>query len=138
MGPSLILLSAVGFGSMALCAKLAFADGMNTASVLALRFVIASALLGSLIALRRSRLPRGRTLGTFFAMGIIYAAMAGAYFSALHYASSAAAALHVDRIRTAETPALGPCSVGLAMVSAGALQGSRLGLVLALRRHERF
>ena len=84
----LILLSALGFGAMALFAKLAYASGVSPAMLLALRFGLAVAMLAPVVFLRRLRLPRGRALLGFAFMGLLYTAQSQAYFTALLHASS--------------------------------------------------
>lgn len=148
MGTLLVLFSAAGFGSMALFAKIAYADGVDTASLLALRFVIAAALLGGLAFVRGACFPRGRVLANCMLMGVAYATMAWAYFSALHYASSAtvamvlyvypilvavaAATLGIDRFGLPESLSLAFSTAGLSLVLGGTMQGSSSGLLLAL------
>lgn len=148
-GISWVVLSACGFGSMALFARIAYADGVNTTSLLAWRFMLASLLLGGLIALRRPALPRGRDLAGFIGLGVLFAAMAWAYFAALHYTSSGMVALMVytypiivavlgalfglDRFGAAEGGALIACSLGLSLLLGHALSAGRpLGVMLAL------
>ncbi|WCM23149.1 DMT family transporter [Paraburkholderia bryophila] len=93
LGSIFVAASAVGFGSMALCANIAYGDGMNTYSVLALRFLIGAAVLG-LFALFRGFILPGRTaLLVCMVMGISYATMAWSYFTALHYIASSTVAL---------------------------------------------
>lgn len=133
---------------MALFAKISYADGVDTASLLALRFVIAAVLLGGLAFARGARFPQGRVLATYMLMGVAYATMAWAYFSALHYASSAtvamvlyvypilvavaAAALRIDRFGLPESLSLAFSSAGLCLVLGGSMQGSSAGFLLAL------
>lgn len=133
---------------MALFAKIAYADGVDTASLLALRFVIAAVLLGGLAFARGASFPQGRVLTNYMLMGVAYATMAWAYFSALHYASSAtvamvlyvypilvavaAAALRIDHFGLPEGLALAFSSAGLSLVLGGTMQGSSAGFLLAL------
>lgn len=148
-GMAWIILSALGYGSMALFARLAYADGVSTTSLLALRFTIASLVLGVWVLSRRIALPRGRDLVGFIGLGILFASMAWAYFAALHYASSGLVALLVyvypvlvaalgamfglDRFGKAESYALMTCSVGLVLLLGHALHaGHPLGIVLSL------
>ena len=93
MGALFVLISAIGFGSMALFANMAYADGVDTFSLLTLRFVIAASLLGALAVVRGARFPRGRALRSYAGMGVVYTAMAWGYFGALHHAPSATVAL---------------------------------------------
>src|ERR671932_117232 len=50
MGPALCLLSAACFGAMAVFGKLAYQAGVTPSGLLLLRFVLAAALLGALLA----------------------------------------------------------------------------------------
>lgn len=148
-GMAWIILSAMGYGSMALFAHMAYAEGVSTTSLLALRFVIASAVLGIWVFGRRIGLPRGRDLAGYIGLGVLFASMAWAYFAALHYASSGLVALLVyvypvlvaglgalfglDRFGKAEGYALIACSAGLVLLLGRALHaGHPLGVVLAL------
>jgi drug/metabolite transporter (DMT)-like permease len=85
---ALVLLSAIGFGSIALFAKLAYADGVSPSMLLAWRFLLAVAFLAPLVWFRRLALPRGRMLAGFVLMGALYTAQSQCYFTALMHASS--------------------------------------------------
>lgn len=85
---ALVLLSALGFGSIALFAKIAYAAGVSPSMLLALRFVLAVGLLAPVVWLKRLPLPRGRTLAGFALMGALYTAQSQCYFTALMHASS--------------------------------------------------
>jgi len=90
-GTLLILVSAVGFGTMAIFTKVAYAAGANVATTLLLRFLIASAVLwGGIAATRRSWAPlSGRALAACAGLGAVgYAAQSLTYFSALRYISA--------------------------------------------------
>ncbi|KTT14469.1 EamA family transporter [Pseudacidovorax intermedius] len=148
MGALLVLLSALGFGAMALFAHVLYAQGMDTHSLLTLRFALAAVLLGGLAWARGARFPAGRALADAMLMGLAYALMAWTYFSALRHASSAtvalllyvypvlvavaAAALRLDRFGAAEALCLGLASAGLCLVLGGAIAGTATGLLLAL------
>lgn len=84
----LVLLSAVGFGSIALFASAAYASGVTPTTLLALRFVLAALMLAPMVWLKRLRLPRGRNLAGYIVMGLLYTAQSQCYFNALLYASS--------------------------------------------------
>lgn len=147
MGALFVLISAIGFGSMALFANMAYADGVDTFSLLTLRFVIAASLLGALAVVRGARFPRGRALRSYAGMGVVYTAMAWGYFGALHHAPSAtvalvlyvypilvalaAFALRLDRFGWPEAGTLVLSSLGLYLVLGGSTQGSGTGLLLA-------
>lgn len=88
-----VLLSTLGFGSMALFAKFAYAAGVTPTLLLALRFTLAVAILAPLVWIKRIPLPRGRALGGFALMGALYTAQSQSYFTALMYASTGLVAL---------------------------------------------
>jgi drug/metabolite transporter (DMT)-like permease len=99
-GVALCLVSACGFGLMAIFAKQAYAAGLGVTALLAARFVLAAGLLWPLVALRGRRSVRGdcgapggagvrptrRVVLAGLALGAIgYAAQAGLFFSALRH-----------------------------------------------------
>ena len=148
MGYLLVLVSVTCFGAMALLARIAYAAGVDTYSLLALRFLIATAVMLGIVWLGRpARFPRGTALRRYILMGSVYAAMAWAYFDALHYAASAtvalvlyaapilvaliAAALRIDRFGLAELLALAISTTGLVLGLGGTLQGSLTGFAIA-------
>lgn len=89
-----IALSAVGFGAMAIFAKLAYRDGVSLSTMLFLRFAIAGVLLAAWGVLRDMRWPRGRNLWWLVGMGGIgYVGQSFSYFAALQYASAGLVAL---------------------------------------------
>jgi drug/metabolite transporter (DMT)-like permease len=85
VGPLFCVLSAAGFGAMAIFGKLAYDAGVEVGALLLIRFAIASIVL-LVIAHARGALrgPSRRGIVVGFAMGAIgYAAQSGLYFSAL-------------------------------------------------------
>ncbi|MEW6165941.1 MAG: DMT family transporter [Pseudomonadota bacterium] len=89
-----VALSAVGFGAMAIFAKLAYRDGVSLSTMLFLRFAIAGALLAAWGAWRGMRWPRGRDLLWLAAMGGVgYVGQSFSFFAALQYASAGLVAL---------------------------------------------
>ena len=97
-GVALCLLSACGFGLMAIFAKEAYAAGLGVTTLLAARFVLAAALLWAIVALRARRpaatagvaarrtRPGRRVILAGLGLGAIgYAAQAGLFFSALRH-----------------------------------------------------
>ncbi|HZW14589.1 MAG TPA: DMT family transporter [Noviherbaspirillum sp.] len=145
---ALVLLSALGFGSMAIFAKIAYAAGITPTMLLALRFALAVAILAPVVWLRRLPLPRGRALAGFVLMGALYTAQSQCYFTALMHASSGLVGLllyvypilvtlmavafgweKLDR-RTLQLLAL--AVVGMAITLGDNLQGQPLGIVLGL------
>jgi drug/metabolite transporter (DMT)-like permease len=93
-GVAWVAFSAVGFGAMAIFAKLAYGDGVGLATMLFLRFAIAGVLLAAWGMAQGMRWPRGRNLLWLVAMGGIgYVGQSFSYFSALQYASAGLVAL---------------------------------------------
>lgn len=89
-----IVLSSVGFGAMAIFAKLAYRDGVSLSTMLFLRFAIAGVLLAGWSMMRGVRWPRGRTLLWLVGMGGLgYVGQSFSYFAALQYASAGLVAL---------------------------------------------
>jgi drug/metabolite transporter (DMT)-like permease len=93
-GIACVVLSAVAFGAMAIMARFAFAAGVDTATLLALRFAIAAFVLLALLRARGMTVPRGSTLGVLVALGALgYGGQAACYFTALRLAPAGLAAL---------------------------------------------
>jgi drug/metabolite transporter (DMT)-like permease len=144
----LVLLSALGFGSIAFFAKVAYASGTSPSALLALRFALAVMMLAPVVWFKRLPLPRGASLAGYVLMGILYTAQAQSYFNALLYASSGLVALllyiypvlvtmlaiflgweKADR-RSLVLTAL--ACLGLAITLGGKLQGQPAGIVLGI------
>ena len=90
----LILVSAASFGAMPIFARFAYASGVDTVTLLFLRFAMATAMMAAMLALRRCPLPRGRALLGLVAMGALgYVGQAMCYFTALTLASAGMVAL---------------------------------------------
>lgn len=144
----LVLLSAFGFGSIALFAKIAYASGVNPSALLALRFLLAIVILAPLVWIKRLSLPRGGTLIGFIVMGLLYTAQAQSYFNALLYASSGLVSLLLyiyPILVTVLSAMIGTekldrrtmiltvvACAGLAITLGGKLQGQPLGIVLGI------
>ncbi|MCW2682207.1 MAG: EamA rane protein RarD [Blastococcus sp.] len=108
MGPALCLISAACFGAMGVFGKLAYSAGVSSDALLLLRFTLAAALLGGLLAVRpqlrsgrpaaaapseRGGLPR-RLVLIGLALGAVgYASQAGLYFAALERIDASLVAL---------------------------------------------
>ena len=149
-GLLLCLVSATGFAAMAIFAKFAYAEGANVVSVLAVRFVIAAALLWQL-ARMRGAVGSGRALVAGALLGLVgYAGESGLFFASLTRLEAPMASLvlfvypamvlvvavalgqdHVDRRRAL---ALAAALSGVALVlvggDMGALDGA--GVLMAL------
>jgi drug/metabolite transporter (DMT)-like permease len=79
---------------MAIFGRFALDSGVDTPTLLLLRFSLAAVLMWIVFAFKRARLPRGRGLATLVAMGALgYAGQAFAYFTALSLASAGLVAL---------------------------------------------
>lgn len=84
-----VLLSAAGFGAMAIFAKLAYQDGVTLSTMLFLRFALAGGLLAAWGRLQGMAWPHGRDLLWLMAMGGLgYVGQAYCYFAALRHASA--------------------------------------------------
>ena len=82
----MVLLAAVGFGTIGIFGKLATAAGLNNATLLTVRFAAATALLVSYLVIRdHAPRPNRRQLATMAGLGIPYAVLTGAYFWGLVY-----------------------------------------------------
>ncbi|HEV2787720.1 MAG TPA: DMT family transporter, partial [Solirubrobacteraceae bacterium] len=98
-GIALCLLSAVGFGLMAIFAKEAYAAGLGVTALLAARFALAALLFWAIAGVRarvRGRLPRMRRRAVVACLGlggIGYATQAGLFFSALEHIDASLASL---------------------------------------------
>ena len=98
-GIALCLLSAFGFGLMAIFAKEAYAAGLGVTALLAARFLLAAVLFWAIAGVRarvRGGLPRmrGRAILACLALGGIgYATQAGLFFSALEHIDASLASL---------------------------------------------
>src|SRR5688572_28930098 len=95
VGPVFCLLSAIGFGLMAIFAKLAYAEGVDVGGLLITRFGLATLLLLVISAASGAlaRLDR-RTVLVALGMGVFgYAAQAGLYLVAVSRVDASEVAL---------------------------------------------
>jgi drug/metabolite transporter (DMT)-like permease len=93
-GILLIALSAAAFGTLAIFGRYLYAAGMDTFTVLFLRFSLAAVLMGILLMARREPFPRGRVLGQLIGMGALgYVGQSFMYLTAINYASAGLVAL---------------------------------------------
>lgn len=145
---ALVLLSALGFGSMAIFAKIAYASGLTPTMLLTLRFGLAVALLAPLVWIKGLRLPKGRTLAGFALMGALYTAQSQSYFTALMHASSGlvglllyvypvlvtvlAVAFGWEKLDRRTFALLVLAITGMAIMLGGNLEGTSLGITLGL------
>jgi drug/metabolite transporter (DMT)-like permease len=155
-GVALCLLSAVGFGLMAIFAKEAYRSDVSVTTLLAVRFTLAACAFWVIIAARRARAttseaPTRRIVLVGLALGGVgYAAQSGAFFGALTHIDASLAALLLytypalvfgiaivlgrERADRPRVIALGLATTGAALVLAGGGAGALdpLGVVLAL------
>ena len=142
MGPILTLLSAVGFGLMAVFAKLAYDDGVGLDGLLLTRFALAGAGLVILAQFQgRFRELTRRTIVTALLMGAVgYVAQAGLYLAALTRVDASQVALvfcvypvlvmvvavltRRERASARRTAALAVALVGVALVLGGTSTGA--------------
>lgn len=93
-GIACVLGSAVCFGTLPIFARVAYAAGVDTPTMLLLRFSIAAVVLWAVLAARRVAVPRGKGLAMLVAMGGVgYAGQAFSYFTAVSLGSAGLAAL---------------------------------------------
>jgi len=93
-GILLIATSAAAFGTLAIFGKFAYAAGVDTFTVLFLRFGLSAAFMTVILLLRREPFPRGRILAQLIGMGALgYVGQSFMYMTAIKYASSGLVAL---------------------------------------------
>jgi drug/metabolite transporter (DMT)-like permease len=150
-GIALCLVSACGFGLMAIFAKEAYRAGLGVTSLLAARFVVAAAAFWFVVAVRPAPRPPRRLVAACLTLGAAgYAAQAGLFFSALRHIDAsltslllytypalvfcAAVALRRERFTPAKAGALVLASGGAALVLLGGGTGGleATGVLLAL------
>ncbi|MDD2921891.1 MAG: EamA family transporter [Anaerolineales bacterium] len=94
IGILLIAISASSFGTLAIFGRFAYNDGMDTFTVLFLRFGIAALIMTAILVLRRESFPRGRILAQLIGMGALgYVGQSFMYLTAINYASAGLVAL---------------------------------------------
>ena len=94
IGIALIVVSSIAYGAMPILARLAYADGASTTTVLFLRFTIAALVMLVLMLATRNPFPGGKKLAGLVLMGVFgYVAQSLAYFSALTLAPASLVAL---------------------------------------------
>jgi len=93
-GILLIAISAASFGTLAIFGHYAYADGMDTFTVLFLRFGISASFMTVILLLRKEHFPRGRILAQLVGMGALgYVGQSFLYMTAIKYASAGLVAL---------------------------------------------
>lgn len=93
LGEFLILGSAVSFGLMVVFSRWSYDAGMNPASFLFLRFLIAAVCLWAIVLIQKRPLPSRHVALKALGMGTMYVGNAGAYFVALTMAPAGVVAM---------------------------------------------
>ena len=94
IGPLLIVISAISFGTLPIFARLAYAAGATPTTVLLLRFVLAALMMVCVMIVRRIPFPRRHVLLGLVLMGAVgYVGQSLSYFTALTLASAGLVAL---------------------------------------------
>ncbi len=95
VGIALVLISAVGFGTLGIFGVLAADEGLSIPTVLALRFALAAVVVWAVLWFQgRFRLLRGRMLAIAFALGAVgYATQSGLYFLGLEFMTAGMVAI---------------------------------------------
>lgn len=93
-GILLIAISAASFGTLAIFGRLLYADGLDTFTMLFLRFGFAALLMTIILFMRKEKYPGGKILVPLVGMGAIgYVGQSFSYLSAIKYASAGLVAL---------------------------------------------
>ena len=93
-GVLLVIISAASFGTLAILGRAAYEAGLDTYTLLFLRFSLAAVFMSGLLVLRGERLPGGRTLLQLVGMGALgYVGQSFCYLTAIQYASAGLVAL---------------------------------------------
>ena len=93
-GILLIAVSAASFGTLAIFGRFLYAEGMDTFTILFLRFGLAAVLMGLILFIRKEKFPRGKVLLQLIAMGALgYVGQSFSYLTATQYASAGLVAL---------------------------------------------
>jgi len=93
-GIFLIAISAVSFGTLAIFGRYLYTDGLDTFTMLFLRFGLAAILMTLLLLARKEKFPRGKILWQLVGMGALgYVGQSFSYLSAIKYASAGLVAL---------------------------------------------
>jgi drug/metabolite transporter (DMT)-like permease len=148
IGVILIVISAASFGTLAIFGRYAYAAGLDTFTLLFLRFTFSALLMAVLLVFRRESLPRGGTLGRLVGMGALgYVGQSFSYLTAIKYASAGLVALLLylyptfvavlstiflkEKINRIKIIALGLATLGAAL-TANPQGGQWTGILLAL------
>ena len=93
-GLLLIAISAASFGTLAIFGRFLYADGLDTFTILFLRFGFAALLMMVILLARKEKFPRGKILLQLIGMGALgYVGQSFSYLTAIKYASAGLVAL---------------------------------------------
>ncbi|HLO33862.1 MAG TPA: EamA family transporter [Anaerolineales bacterium] len=93
-GIVLIIISAASFGTLAIFGRFLYADGLDTFTLLFLRFSFAAVVMALILILRHEPFPQGKVLLQLVGMGALgYVSQSFTYLSAIKYASAGLVAL---------------------------------------------
>src|SRR6185295_66109 len=93
-GILLIAISAASFGTLAIFGRFLYADGLDTFTMLFLRFGVAAVLMLIILLIRREKFPRGKILLQLIGMGALgYVGQSFSYLTAIKFASAGLVAL---------------------------------------------
>jgi drug/metabolite transporter (DMT)-like permease len=94
IGILLIAISAASFGTLAIFGRYAYADGMDTFTVLFIRFTASAVFMTLILLLRKEHFPSRQILLQLVGMGALgYVGQSFMYLTAIKYASSGLVAL---------------------------------------------
>ena len=151
-GILLIAVSAASFGTLAIFGRFLYADGVDTFTMLFLRFGIAALLMMVLLLARKEKFPRGKILLQLIGMGALgYVGQSFSYLTAIQYASAGLVALLLylypafvfilsmivlrEKVTLLKVGALALALIGTALTvdpAGGQLQGILLAICAAL------
>jgi drug/metabolite transporter (DMT)-like permease len=149
LGVTYIVVSAICFGAMAIMARVAYAAGVDTTTLLALRFALAGAILVAIALARGEPWPTGRTLFALILLGAVgYGGQAFTFFTALTLAPAGLVALLLylypalvtalsalvlgEKLTARKLAALAIALLGTALTIGPASAASPLGIVLGV------
>ena len=93
-GILLIAVSAASFGTLAIFGRFLYGDGLDTFTMLFLRFGLAAMLMLIILIMRGEEIPRGKILLQLIGMGALgYVGQSFSYLTAIQYASAGLVAL---------------------------------------------
>jgi len=148
IGTLLIAVSAASFGTLAIFGRFAYQDGMDTLTILFLRFGISALIMTMILLVRREQFPRGRILVQLIGMGALgYVGQSYSYLKAIQFASPGLVALLLylypffvailsmaflhERLTTVRGLALAVAFIGT-LLTVGPAGGQLAGVLLAV------